>query len=116
MSWEDPSQIVPLADRVFVETVSEEQVRGGIIVPDMAQGRPDRAHVIAVGPGRLHPKTGELVPVSVKPGDEILFHRHAGTAVGGFEHDNYVIFREEDILAIVLPSTEDDSDLREPMV
>lgn len=112
MSFETPLQIEPLADRVFVETIAEETVRNGIIVPETAQGRPERARVLAVGPGARHPKTGEIIPVAVDVGDEVLFIRHAGVAVGGLEHDNYVIFREQDIVARVNPNDEGDpSDL-----
>lgn len=106
MSWEDPAQIEPLADRAFVEFIVEETMRGGIIVPDMAQGRPERATVLAVGPGHLHPKTGELVPMDVQVGDEVIIVRHAGVAVGGFDHDHFAIFREQDILARINRDTE----------
>lgn len=100
MSWE-PEQVTPLGDRVFCEMILEEEMRGGIIVPQNAQGHPERAKVLAVGPGHLIEKTGERIPLEIEVGDEVIINRYGGTAIGGFDHDNYVIFREQDILARV---------------
>lgn len=95
----DPSQIEPLGDRVLVETIKERQV-GSIVIPDqIAEGRPDRAKVLAVGPGARDPKNpAERIPVDVEVGDIVYFVRHAGTHIGGLS-DDYVIFREQDIVA-----------------
>ena len=47
--------IRPLHDRVLVKRIEqEEQVRGGIIIPDTAKEKPQEAEVIAVGPGKLN--------------------------------------------------------------
>ena len=44
--------IRPLHDRVLVKRIEqEEQVRGGIIIPDTAKEKPQEGEVIAVGPG-----------------------------------------------------------------
>jgi chaperonin GroES len=102
MAAPDPNTIHPLGDRLLVETIIEEETRGGIVIPDMAQGRPERARVLAVGPGRRTDQ-GELIPMEIAVGDEVIFHRHAGTQVGSFD-DNYIIFREQDILARVVES------------
>lgn len=101
MSAWSPEQVEPLGDRVFVEMILEEEIRGGIIVPQNAQGHPEKARVLAVGPGALNEKTGERIPLPVQVGDEVLIARFGGTPVGGLDHDNYVIFREQDLLAKV---------------
>lgn len=94
--------IEPLGDRVLVETILETTNRAGIIVPEIAQGRPERGRVLAVGPGHRLERTGEVVPLPVEVGDEVIFHRHAGVHVGSFD-DSYIIFREQDLLARVRP-------------
>jgi chaperonin GroES len=98
MAWGDPSTIQPLGDRVLVESIKETETRGGVVIPEMAQGRPERARVLAVGPGLRHPKTGERQPLDVEVGDIVVFHRMAGSHIGGFD-DDFIVFREQDILA-----------------
>jgi chaperonin GroES len=92
--------IRPLADRVLVRALEEQEVkRGGIIIPDTAKEKPQEGEVIAVGPGRLSDK-GERVPVEVKKGDRILFGKYSGTEVN-VGTEGYLIMRESDILAIL---------------
>jgi chaperonin GroES len=89
----------PLHDRVIVKRLEEEErTAGGIIIPDTAKEKPQQGKVIAVGKGRILEK-GEVVALSVKEGDRILFSKYAGTEVkaGGEE---LLIMREDDILAI----------------
>ena len=44
--------IRPLQDRIVAKRhEQEEQVRGGIIIPDSAKEKPQEAEVMAVGPG-----------------------------------------------------------------
>jgi chaperonin GroES len=100
-SYGDPSTIKPRGDRVLVKTIPEEVTHAGIVIPqNIAEGRPERAEVLAVGDGARHPKTGEVIPVDIEVGDIVIFHRHAGTHIGGFS-DDYIIFNEKDILATV---------------
>ena len=100
----DVHSIQPLGDRVLVETIKDEETRGGVIIPEsISQARPERARVLAVGPGRHNEKTGELIPMPVSVGDTVIFHRHAGTHIGGLD-DDFIIFREQDLLAL---TTED---------
>ena len=90
----------PLQDRVLVKRVEqEEQVRGGIIIPDTAKEKPQQAEVIAVGPGKTD-DDGDRIPVDVKAGDKILIGKYSGSEVKVDDKD-YLILREEDILAIL---------------
>jgi len=90
----------PLYDRVLVKRlVSEERTASGLVIPESAKEKPQQAKVIAVGQGRLS-KKNELIPLTVKAGDTILFGKYTGDEikVDGEEH---LILRESDILAIV---------------
>ena len=93
-------KIKPLADRVLVKRLetAEEQKIGGIIIPDTAKEKPQEAEVVAVGPGRLD--DGKRVAPEVKKGDKVLIGKYSGTEVK-LEGDDYLIMREDDILAIV---------------
>jgi len=90
----------PLADRVIVKVIeAEEKTKGGIVLPDTAKERPQQGEVLAVGPGRRG-EDGNLLPMTVKVGDRVLFSKYGGTEVklGGEE---YLILREDDILGIL---------------
>jgi len=90
----------PLGDRVIVEVFEEEDVSySGIVLPDTAKEKPQRGKVVAVGPGRY--EDGELVPLDVKKGDEVLFSKYGGTEVK-VSGEEYLILRESDILAKVV--------------
>ena len=89
----------PLGDRVVAEVLEEEQTTAsGIVLPDTAQEKPQRAKVLAVGSG--HYEFGHHVPLEVEVGDEILFSKSGGTEIKEGGRD-YLILRESDILAVV---------------
>ena len=92
--------IRPLQDRVLVKRLEqEEQVRGGIIIPDTAKEKPQQAEVIAVGPGKVN-DDGKRSPVDVKQGDKILIGKYSGSEIR-VDDEDYVILREDEILAVV---------------
>ena len=92
--------IRPLQDRVLVKRIeAEEQVRGGIIIPDTAKEKPQQAEVIAVGPGKVNDE-GKRSPVDVKQGDKILIGKYSGSEIR-IDEEDYVILREDEILAVV---------------
>ncbi len=92
--------IKPLADRVLVKRLdeAEEQKVGGIIIPDTAKEKPQEAEIVAVGPGRL--EDGKHIPLEVKEGDKVLIGKYSGTEVK-IEGEEFLIMREDDVLAIV---------------
>ncbi len=93
-------QIRPLHDRVLAKRIEkEEEVRGGIIIPDVAKEKPMVAEVIAVGKGRIL-EDGKVIPLDVKPGDRVLIGKYAGTDVK-IDGEEYLILREDEILGIV---------------
>jgi len=85
---------------VVVQRVeAEEQVRGGIIIPDTAKEKPQEAKVVAVGPGKIN-EDGSRAPMDVKEGDRILIGKYSGSEIK-LGDDDYVILREDEILAVV---------------
>ncbi len=92
--------IRPLHDRVVVKRLEEEQTTpGGIVIPDTAKEKPQTGEVLAVGEGRVL-DDGKVVPLDVKVGDKVLFGKYSGTEVTLGE-DDYLIMREDDILAVL---------------
>ena len=93
-------KIQPLGDRVLVAPIKEEeQVKGGIIIPDSAKEKPQQGKVISVGTGRLD-DDGNKVPFNVKKNDTILMPKYGGTEIK-LEDKEYQIMREDDILAVL---------------
>jgi chaperonin GroES len=92
--------IRPLHDRVLVKRIEqEEQVRGGIIIPDTAKEKPQEAEVFAVGPGKLTDE-GKRSPMDVQEGDRILMGKYSGSEIK-LDGTDFVILREDEILAII---------------
>lgn len=90
----------PLNDRILVKALdSREKTKGGIILPDTAKERPQEGKVVAVGTGKLL-DDGTVRTLELKTGDSVLFGKYAGTEVK-VDDDDYLILREEDVLAIV---------------
>src|SRR6266516_8208066 len=90
----------PLGDRLIVEVLEEEETTmSGIVLPDTAKEKPQRGRVRAVGPGSRNDK-GELVPLEVSAGDEIIFSKYGGTEIK-LGSDEVLILRESDVLAKV---------------
>ena len=77
----------------------EEKTASGIVLPDTAKEKPQEGKVFAVGTGRVL-DNGERVAVEVAVGDRIIFSKYAGTEVK-YEGTEYLIVRENDILAII---------------
>lgn len=87
--------IRPLADRVVIQAAeAEEKTASGLYIPDTAKEKPMRGTVLAVGPGKKDE------PTTVKVGDVVLYGKYAGTEVP-IDGVDYLIMRENDILAIV---------------
>ncbi|MDD2236486.1 MAG: co-chaperone GroES [Kiritimatiellae bacterium] len=92
--------IQPLADRVLVEPLKEEETKkGGIIIPETAKEKPQEGKVIAVGTGKLD-EDGKKIAFNVKKGDRVLMPKYGGTEVK-IDGKEYQIIREDDILAII---------------
>ena len=92
--------VKPLADRILVRRLEDkEEMRGGIIIPDTAKEKPTEGEVVAVGPGRVT-KEGKRIALEISKGDRVLLGKYSGTEVK-IEGEEYVILREEDVLATI---------------
>uniref|UniRef100_A0A8C4J8W4 10 kDa heat shock protein, mitochondrial n=1 Tax=Dromaius novaehollandiae TaxID=8790 RepID=A0A8C4J8W4_DRONO len=90
-------KFLPLFDRVLVERCAAETVtKGGIMIPEKAQGKVLQATVVAVGSGAKG-KNGEIQPVSVKVGEKVLLPEYGGTKIV-LDDKDYYLFRDGDIL------------------
>ncbi|MCP4231877.1 MAG: co-chaperone GroES [bacterium] len=94
------SKINPLNDRVVVKRLeADEEVKGGIIIPDTAQEKPQKGEVVAIGPGKVGDEN-KRIALEVKVGDIVLFGKYSGTEVTVGD-DELLIMREDDVLAIL---------------
>ncbi len=92
--------IRPLNDRIIVRrTEDQEQMRGGLYIPDTAKEKPQEGEVIAVGNGKLL-DNGQRVSMDLKAGDKVLFGKYAGTEIK-LDGEEYLILREDDVLGVV---------------
>jgi chaperonin GroES len=93
-------ELRPLYDRILVKRTEEkEQIKGGIIIPDSAKEKPQSGFVIAAGKGKRL-ESGQLVPLDVKAGDQILFAKYSGSEVK-IDGAEFLIMREDEVLGIV---------------
>ena len=92
--------IQPLGERVLVKPLeAEETTKGGIVIPDTAKEKPQEAKVVAVGKGKR--EGDKVIPLEVKVGDKVLYGKYSGTEIRGKDGEDYLILREDDILAII---------------
>lgn len=92
--------IQPLHDRILAKRLPyEEKTASGLYIPDTAQEKPLRAKIVAVGEG-IRLADGKVVPLGVKPGDDVLVGPNTGSdiVINGEDH---VVLRESEVLAIV---------------
>ena len=92
-------KLKPLCDRVVIKQLeAEETTKSGIVLPSTSQEKPQQAEVVSVGPGGM--VDGKEIKMEVKPGDRVIYSKYAGTEVKLGE-DEYIIVKQNDILAIV---------------
>ena len=92
--------IRPLHDRVIVKRLEEERTSaGGIVIPDSATEKPIRGEITAAGNGKVS-ENGDVRPLDVKVGDQVLFGKYSGTEVK-VEGEDLLVMREDDIMAVI---------------
>jgi chaperonin GroES len=93
-------KLKPLADRLLVKPLEEEEMTpGGIVLPETAKEKPQKGEVLAVGPGTRDDE-GNRIAMDVSVGDKVLFAKYGGTEIK-MDGDKLLILRESDILAIL---------------
>ncbi|EQB90378.1 10 kDa chaperonin [bioreactor metagenome] len=91
--------IRPLGDRVVIKRLeAEEMTKSGIVLPGASKEKPQEAEVVAVGPGGF--VDGKEVKMELKVGDKVLFSKYSGSEIK-FEGTEYIILRQDDILAVI---------------
>jgi chaperonin GroES len=94
------ANVKPLRDQVLLRRLEEsEQKVGGIIIPDTAKEKPQKAEVVAVGSGRLL-ENGSKVPLDLKAGDKVLIGKWSGSEVK-IDGQDYVIVKESEVLGVL---------------
>ncbi len=92
----------PLGDRVLVKPVQVEQKsKGGLILNDsISRGQKIEGEVVAVGIG-LFSQTGNVIPMSVKVGDKVLYSKDEATNKLKLGDEEYLLFREHELIGIL---------------
>jgi chaperonin GroES len=91
----------PLHDKILVRRdEAETKTESGIYLPEKAKDKPKTGIVEAVGTGTINTETGELVPLTVKKGDRIIFSSYAGTEIK-INDQELLVMSEDEVLAII---------------
>lgn len=94
------AKIRPLGDKIVLEQLEEDEItKSGIVLPESAKEKPQKAKVIAVGPGRVTDE-GKKIPIGVKVGDVVLYTKYGPTEIK-LDGKEYLVVSESDILGIV---------------
>ena len=94
------ANVKPLHDRVIVKRLEDnEQMRGGLYIPDTAKEKPQEGEVIAVGAGKVK-EDGSRQTLDVKAGDRVLFGKYSGSEIK-IDNEELLIMREDEILGII---------------
>lgn len=93
--------IQPLADRVVVKSLKEEEVtKSGIVLPDTVEKeKKTEGEVVAVGPGKML-ENGTRAAMDVSVGQKVLYKSWGGDEVK-VDGAEYKILSQDDILAIL---------------
>ena len=94
----------PLEDRIVVRPAeAEETTISGLVIPDTAKEKPQQGEVLAVGPGRRAESTGELIPLDLAVGDNVVYSKYGGTEIT-VEGEDLLILSSRDVLAKAEPT------------
>ena len=96
-------KIRPLLDHIVAKRLTEQtKTTGGLFIPDSAKEKPLEAVVIAVGAGKRQ-DDGQLRPLTLEIGDQVLIGKYAGAEVT-LDGNDLLILREDDVLAVLTPT------------
>tara|TARA_B110000014_G_C20122074_1_gene595116 strand:- start:3032 stop:3340 length:309 start_codon:yes stop_codon:yes gene_type:complete len=98
MATETKTQLIPLADRIVVTALKQDEVTAsGLVIPDTAKEKPQQGEVLAVGPGKMD-DAGKRIVIELEAGDRILYAKYSGTEIK-LDGIDYIVLNEKDILA-----------------
>jgi chaperonin GroES len=93
-------KIRPLYDRIVVKRIEQQQeMQGGLYIPDTAKEKPQEGEVMAVGKGKRL-EDGKVVSLDVQVGDRILFGKYSGSEIK-LDGEEYIIMREDEVLGVL---------------
>ena len=93
-------RIRPLYDRIVVKRIEQqEQLQGGLYIPDSAKEKPQEGEVVAVGKGKRL-EDGKVVPLDVQVSDRILFGKYSGSDIK-LDGAEFLIMREDEVLGVL---------------
>src|SRR5262245_55696990 len=94
-----PMKLQPLEDRIVVRPAeAEETTISGLVIPDTAKEKPQQGEVLAVGPGRRAENSGELIPLDLAVGDNVVYSKYGGTEIT-VDGEDLLILSSRDVLA-----------------
>jgi chaperonin GroES len=95
------STVIALHDKVVLKKIEvNDQMIGGIIVPDMGAEKSNYFEVVSVGEGMYNPHKGDFYPMNVKPGDTVVVPKAVVTQIL-VNGDEYYVCREVEILSLI---------------
>ncbi|KAJ8635832.1 hypothetical protein MRB53_010099 [Persea americana] len=101
LETDDIKDLKPLNDRVLIEVAAaEEKTAGGLLLTEAAKEKPSIGTVIAVGPGHLD-EEGNRKPLSVAPGNTVLYSKYAGNDFKDSDGTDYIALRATDVMAVL---------------
>ena len=96
MATETKTELIPLADRIVVTALKQDEVTAsGLVIPDTAKEKPQQGEVLAVGPGKMD-DGGNRITIDLEPGDRILYAKYSGTEIK-LDGIDYIVLNEKDI-------------------
>lgn len=94
------TKIRPLSDKIVVKPIEEAaQTSGGIFIPESSKEKPQKAEVLAVGPGKML-ESGVREEMGVNVGDFILLPKYGGSEVK-IDNEEYKILSIKDVLGVI---------------
>ncbi|KAK4713803.1 hypothetical protein R3W88_019710 [Solanum pinnatisectum] len=101
LETDDVKDLQPLNDRVLIKVAeAEEKTAGGLLLTEAAKEKPSIGTIIAVGPGPLD-EEGNRKPLSVSPGNTVLYSKYAGSEFKGADGSDYITLRVSDVMAVL---------------
>lgn len=101
LETEEVKDLKPLNDRVLIKVAeAEEKTAGGLLLTEATKDKPSIGTVIAVGPGPVDDE-GNRKPLSISPGNTVLYSKYAGNDFKGKDGSDYIALRASDVMAIL---------------
>ncbi|CAK8563953.1 unnamed protein product [Lathyrus sativus] len=101
LETDEVKDLKPLSDRVLIKIAeAEEKTAGGLLLTEATKEKPSVGTVIAVGPGSVD-EEGNRKPLSITPGNTVLYSKYAGNDFKGKDGSDYIALRASDVMAIL---------------